>query len=150
MPSRAIDQTLSVSEQIKPDDIPAIAALGFKSILCNRPDGESADQPVFAEIDAAARAAGLVAAYQPVVSGNVGDEDAVAFGKLLDTLPKPIFAYCRTGTRSTTLWSLSEGARGRPLPDILATTKTAGYDMTGVVRRMADGANPSLLPDQDR
>jgi sulfide:quinone oxidoreductase len=139
MLSKAIDQTLSVSEQIRPDDIAAIAAAGFKSIICNRPDGEGADQPVFAEIDAAAKSAGLAAAYQPIVSGKVGDEDTVAFGKLMDTLPKPIFAYCRTGTRSSTLWSLSEGARGRALPDILATTKAAGYDMTGVVRRIANG-----------
>ncbi|CAN1550906.1 HcaD Uncharacterized NAD(FAD)-dependent dehydrogenases [Rhabdaerophilaceae bacterium] len=139
MTPKTIDQTLSVSEQIKPDDIAAIATAGFKSIICNRPDGEGADQPVFAEIDAAAKSAGLVSAYQPIVSGKVGDEDALAFGKLMETLPKPIFAYCRTGTRSTTLWSLSEGARGRALPDILATTKAAGYDMTGVVRRIANG-----------
>lgn len=139
MTPKTIDQTLSVSEQITPDDIVPIAAAGFKSIICNRPDGEGVDQPVFAEIDAAAKAAGLVTAYQPIVSGKVGDEDALAFGKLMDTLPKPIFAYCRTGTRSTTLWSLSEGARGRALPDILATTKAAGYDMTGVVRRIANG-----------
>jgi sulfide:quinone oxidoreductase len=139
MTPNTIDQTLSVSEQIKPDDIAAIAASGFKSIICNRPDGEGADQPVFAEIEGAAKAAGLIAIYQPIVSGKVGDEDAAAFGKLMDTLPKPIFAYCRTGTRSTTLWSLSEGARGRPLPDVLATTKAAGYDMTGVVRRIANG-----------
>jgi sulfide:quinone oxidoreductase len=149
MTPKTIDQTLSVSEQIKPDDIDAIAASGFKSIICNRPDGEGADQPVFAEIAAAAKSAGLIAVYQPIVSGKAGDEDAVAFGKLMDTLPKPIFAYCRTGTRSTTLWSLSEGARGRALPDILATTKAAGYDMTDIVRRIAH-ANPSRSSDSGR
>jgi uncharacterized protein (TIGR01244 family) len=65
-----------------------------------------------------------------------------------DALPKPILAYCKTGTRSTTLWSLSEAARGRPLPDVLASAKAAGYDMTEVVRRIAH-AKPSLLPDHD-
>jgi sulfide:quinone oxidoreductase len=139
MTPKTIDQTLSVSEQIKAEDMPAIAAAGFKSIICNRPDGEGADQPVFAEIEAAATALGLVASYQPIISGKVGDEDAMAFGKLMDTLPKPIFAYCRTGTRSTTLWSLSEGSRGRALPEILAKSKAAGYDMAGVVRRIANG-----------
>jgi sulfide:quinone oxidoreductase len=139
MTPKTIDQTLSVSEQIKPDDIAAIAAAGFKSIICNRPDGEGADQPAFAEIEAAAKPAGLTAVYQPIVSGKVGDEDAAVFGKLMANLPKPIFAYCRTGTRSTTLWSLSEGARGRALPDILATSNGAGYDMTGVIRRIANG-----------
>jgi sulfide:quinone oxidoreductase len=54
-------------------------------------------------------------------------------------LPKPVLAYCRTGTRSATLWSLDQGAKGTPLPDILAATRQAGYDMTGVVRRIANG-----------
>ncbi|MBX9911031.1 MAG: TIGR01244 family phosphatase [Beijerinckiaceae bacterium] len=148
MTPKIIDPTLSVSEQIKPEDIAAIVSSGFKSIICNRPDGEAVDQPAFAKIETAAKAAGLSAAYQPVVSGKVSDEDSLAFGSLMDALPKPVFAYCKTGTRSTTLWSLSEAARGRPLPDILATTKAAGYDMTDVVQRIAQ-ANLSPLPDQD-
>jgi len=136
---KTITDQLSVSDQILPSQVRDIAHAGFKSIICNRPDGEGADQPVFAEIETAAKAAGLMAAYQPIVSGKVGDEDATAFGKLVASLPKPILAYCRTGTRSTTLWSLSEGAHGRALPDILTTTKAAGYDMSGVVRRIANG-----------
>ncbi|MCO4054650.1 MAG: TIGR01244 family phosphatase [Bosea sp.] len=148
MTPKIIDPTLSVSEQIKPDDIAALAASGFKSLICNRPDAEAAGQPAFAEIETAAKSAGLSAAYQPVVSGKVGDEEALAFGRLMDALPKPILAYCKTGTRSTTLWSLSEAARGRPLPDVLASAKAAGYDMTEVVRRIAH-AKPSLLPDHD-
>jgi len=139
MQAKSITPILAVSEQITPDDVAAIAAAGFKSILCNRPDGEGADQPVFAEIEAAAKAAGLASAYQPIISGKVSDADAEAFGTVMDGLPKPVFAYCRTGTRSATLWSLSEGARGRALPDILAATKAAGYDMAGVVRRIANG-----------
>lgn len=139
MTAKPITPNLSVSEQILPQDIAALAANGFKSIICNRPDGEGADQPSFAEIEAAAQAAGMQATYLPIVSGKVGDADAVAFGALLDSLPKPILAYCRTGTRSATLWSLSEGGRGRPLPEIITATKAAGYDMAGVVRRIANG-----------
>ena len=139
MNPKAIDRNLSVSEQIAPRDIAAIANAGFKSVVCNRPDGEGADQPVFAEIEAAATAAGLSAAYLPIVSGKVSDDDAIAFGALMDNLPRPVLAYCRTGTRSATLWSLSEGARGRPLPEILTATKAAGYDMSGVTRRIANG-----------
>ncbi len=117
-------------------------------MICNRPDGEGADQPAFAEIETAARAAGLQAAYQPVISGQVKDADAEAFGALLATLPKPVFAYCRSGTRSATLWSLSEAAHGRPLPEILAATKAAGYDMAAVVRRIANGGRtPTDTPD---
>ena len=139
MNPKAIDRNLSVSEQIAPRDIAAIVNAGFKSVVCNRPDGEGADQPVFAEIEAAATAAGLSSAYLSIVSGKVSDDDAIAFGALMDNLPRPVLAYCRTGTRSATLWSLSEGARGRPLPEILSATKAAGYDMSGVTRRIANG-----------
>ncbi len=68
----------------------------------------------------------------------VNDEDVAAFGASLEDLPRPVLAYCRTGTRSATLWSLSE-AKTRSMPDILAATKAAGYDMNGVARRIANG-----------
>ncbi len=139
MTAKPITPALFVSEQILPQDIAAFAEAGFKAVICNRPDGEGADQPSFAEIEAAAEAAGMTAAYLPIVAGKVGDADALAFGALMDNLPKPILAFCRTGTRSATLWSLSEGGRGRPLPDIITATKAAGYDMAGVVRRIANG-----------
>ncbi|NBE08327.1 bifunctional protein tyrosine phosphatase family protein/NAD(P)/FAD-dependent oxidoreductase [Paragemmobacter ruber] len=137
--AKPITPTLSVSEQVQPQDMAALAAAGFRAIICNRPDGEGADQPGFAEIAAAAEAAGMQAAYLPVLSGKVGDADALAFGAALDRLPKPALAYCRTGTRSATLWSLSEAGRGRALPEIMAATRAAGYDMAGVVRRIANG-----------
>jgi sulfide:quinone oxidoreductase len=147
MDVKAITTGLSVSPQIAPTDIPALAAQGFRAIICNRPDGEGADQPTFEEIEIAARAAGIEARYIPIVAGKVGDDDAAAFGQALDTLPKPVLAYCRTGTRSATLWSLSQ-AGTRPLPDILATTKAAGYDMAGVVRRIVNGGKtPTTSPD---
>jgi len=136
---QTISKTISVSPQIKPDQIAALAAAGFRSIICNRPDGEGPDQPGFAEIEAAADAAGLRAAYQPVVTGQVRDSDAASFGALFASLPKPVLAYCRTGTRSAMLWSLSEAAQGRPLPEILGATKAAGYDMSAVARRIANG-----------
>ena len=139
MQPKRFNANLSVSDQIAPAAIAGIAEAGFRSVICNRPDGEGADQPGFAEIEAAAKVAGLQAAYQPVVSGQVTDSDAQAFGALFASLPKPVFAYCRTGTRSATLWSLSEAALGRPLPEILSATKAAGYDMGAVARRIANG-----------
>ena len=116
-----------------------IAKQGFRSIICNRPDGEGADQPTFEEIEAMAKKAGLEASYIPIVAGKVQDEDSATFMKALGTTPGPTLAYCRTGTRSATLWSLGEGAKGTALPEILQATKSAGYDMSGVVRRIANG-----------
>jgi len=104
-----LDETLTVSGQIAAEDVALIAAQGFRSILCNRPDDEDHGQPPFAAIEAAARAAGLEAAFQPVLSGGVSDADGADFAALMETLPKPVFAYCRSGTRCAMLWSLAQG-----------------------------------------
>jgi len=138
MDIKKITDKFSVTPQITPDEIDAIKETGFKAIICNRPDGEGPDQPTFEEIETAAKKAGLEVTYVPVQSGMVRDEDVEAFGAALKDLPRPVLGYCRTGTRSATLWSLHE-AKKRPLPEILAATKAAGYDMSGVARRIANG-----------
>ena len=148
MDFKYINATLAVGPQIRPSDMPEIAQQGFRSIICNRPDGEGADQPAFKEIGDAAEAAGLESRYIPVTAGRVEDSDASSFGEALQTLPKPTLAYCRTGTRSATLWSLDQGACGTSLPAILEATGKAGYDMSGVVRRIANGGKtPTDLAD---
>lgn len=139
MESKRLTPDLSVAWQIFPADLVHIAQAGFRAVICNRPDGEGVDQPNFAEIEAAAHAAGLEAHDLPVVSGKVSDENAAAFGVARAALPKPLLAYCRTGMRSATLWSFDEGARGRPLREILSTARAAGYDLSGVVGRIAAG-----------
>ncbi|MEV8468426.1 TIGR01244 family sulfur transferase [Fluviibacterium sp. DFM31] len=143
MDPKSISPELSVSPQITPADIPALAEQGFRSIVCNRPDGEGMDQPTFEEIEAAAKVAGIEARYLPIEQGKVTDADAAEFGKLLTWLPGPTLAYCRSGTRSATLWSLSV-AKTKPTSDILAATKAAGYDMGGVVRRIVNGGTTPL------
>jgi len=145
---KAINTQISVAPQIRPEDLADFAQQGFRSIICNRPDGEGSDQPVFEEIEAAARKLGLEARYLPIVAGKVSDQDAADFGALMESLPKPILAYCRTGTRSATLWSLSQ-AEKQPLADILAQTKSAGYDMAGVVRRIANGGRTPTETAED-
>ncbi|WP_417814497.1 TIGR01244 family sulfur transferase [Thalassospira alkalitolerans] len=147
MEPRKISEALSVSPQIAIADVAEIKRLGFRSVICNRPDGEGADQPSFDEIKAEAEAAGLVTRYIPIVAGKVRDEDAADFGRALDELPKPVFGYCRTGTRSATLWSLSQ-ASILDTSEILRATKSAGYDMAGVVRRIVNGGKtPTDLAD---
>jgi sulfide:quinone oxidoreductase len=138
MDLKKITEKTAVSPQITPQDMTAIKEAGFRAIICNRPDGEGVDQPSFEEIEAAAKKVGLEAAYVPVTSGKVRDEDVESFGAALKDLPRPVLAYCRTGTRSATLWSLHESKK-RPMYEILAATKAAGYDMNGVARRIANG-----------
>jgi sulfide:quinone oxidoreductase len=117
MDPKVITSTLSTGGQITAADVRRLADRGYRSIICNRPDGEGSDQPTFQEIEAAAKATGLAARYLPVVAGSVTDEHAAAFGRALDELPKPIFAYCRSGMRSATLWSLCQ-ASTRPAADV--------------------------------
>jgi sulfide:quinone oxidoreductase len=138
MELRTISPKFTVSPQISVEDVQTIAAQGYRAIICNRPDGEGADQPSFKEIAKAAEAAGIEARHVPVQSGMVKDQDVSAFGEALEDVQRPVLAYCRTGTRSATLWSFHE-AKKRPMSEILMATKAAGYDMNGVARRIANG-----------
>ncbi len=142
MTPKKLTAELSVAPQITPANVAEIATQGFRSIICNRPDGEGADQPSFAEIERAAAAAGLAFRYDPVQSGKVSDAHAAVFGAALDSLPKPVLAYCRTGTRSTTLWALSQAGR-KPLMEIVETAKSAGFDLSGVADRIIHGGGVS-------
>jgi sulfide:quinone oxidoreductase len=129
---------LSVSEQIRLSDLETVKAAGFRSLVCNRPDGEAVDQPVFSAVEEAALALGLEVRFLPALSGKVTDEQGEAFGALMADLPKPVLAFCRTGIRSTTMWALWQ-ARSTPLSEILEAAKKAGFDLKGVVRRIANG-----------
>lgn len=97
----------AVAPQIRVEDVAAIAADGFRAILCNRPDQEDPGQPRFAEIAAAAQAAGLAVAHVPVISGRIEPEDLEAFAAAVRDLPGPVLAYCRSGARCHNLWMLS-------------------------------------------
>ena len=138
MEMKRIDEAITVSPQFYASDVAKVAEAGYRSIICNRPDGEASDQPTYAEIEAEAKKHGLEFRYQPVASGKVLDSDSEDFAKANQELPGPVFAYCRTGTRCTVLWSLSQ-AKSRDLPEIISMTKDAGYDMSGVARRILNG-----------
>ena len=112
MPVQSITPDFAVAGQISAGDLSAIAQAGFKSIICNRPDGEGgAGQPAFADIEQAAKAQGLAVRYLPVVSGQITAEQVIAMARLLAELPAPVLAYCRSGARSTSLWQLAQAQR---------------------------------------
>lgn len=139
MDIRTLDPDLVASPQILPDDMQRIAAEGYRSVISNRPDGEAPDQPATADLRRAAEAAGLQFAHVPVVGGQIGDDDVTAFQQALDDLPKPIFGFCRTGTRTTTLWALAH-ASDTDADSLISTAKTAGYDLSGLRSRL-EGAS---------
>lgn len=109
MPITKITPDYSVSTQITTADVAEIADMGFRAIMCNRPDGEGADQTPVAEVRAAAEARGLAFAYVPVISGGIAPQNVAAFEEALAELPRPVLAYCRSGTRCRILWEMSQG-----------------------------------------
>ena len=91
--------------QLSPSDMPAVAAAGFRSIVNNRPDLEGGpQQPSSASIEAEARANGLAYAYLPVSPAVQTAEEAAALARLLESLPKPVLLFCRSGARSAKLF----------------------------------------------
>ncbi len=128
---------LSVSEQLTEQDLGIAAAQGFKAIINNRPDGEAEDQPRSEALAAAAERLGLAYRHIPVVSGKVTDADADAFAQALGEVRGPVLAFCRTGTRSTTLWALSEAWHLDP-EAILKVAAEAGYDLQGLRPRLEE------------
>ena len=108
MKTKKLSDELSIGSQLQRDDIPKLATLGFRSIICNRPDDEQANQPSFEQINETAKANNLETRYIPVAPGQLGKDDAENFDAALRDLPNPTFAYCRTGFRSEKLWSLNQ------------------------------------------
>ncbi|GGB73973.1 bifunctional protein tyrosine phosphatase family protein/NAD(P)/FAD-dependent oxidoreductase [Blastomonas aquatica] len=101
---------ISVSPQIAPHDIAELARLGFRAIICNRPDDEETGQVSEATICEEATRHGLAFAYVPAVSGAITAADAEAMANALATLPAPVLAYCRSGARSTKLHEMARGS----------------------------------------
>jgi uncharacterized protein (TIGR01244 family) len=111
MEYRKINDDFAVTGQITAEDIPTIKAAGYKSVISNRPDREDGTVP-HEGIEAAARAAGLEFRYIPVVSGAITPEDIEKMADALDEMEGPIFAYCRSGARSTNLYMMAKQLRG--------------------------------------
>ena len=128
----------STTGQITPEDLNEAAKLGFRSIICNRPDHEDAsDQPTSAIIQAQAKHLGLEFAYLPVQPHAITDSDGQGFGQLLDSLPAPVLAFCRTGNRSAQLYQKASGRASRSeavsvLPDITADILVIGAGSAGI------------------
>lgn len=110
LPLRAVAADFCVAPQLKPEAMAEAARQGFKSVVNNRPDFEhEPDQPTNAAIEAAAHAAGLEYRWLPVDGGYQSPEDIAAFAKLLAELPRPLLAFCRSGARSSRLFTSAGG-----------------------------------------
>ncbi|MGD9663871.1 MAG: TIGR01244 family sulfur transferase [Novosphingobium sp.] len=134
---RTLEGNVYASPQISIDDIADAKARGITLVINNRPDGEDAGQPTGAEIEAAARAAGLHYVEIPVTQAGFSEPQIRAMAEALAGSAEGTLAYCRSGTRSTNLWALARAYRGAEPEHLLAVAAKAGYDLTGI-RPMLD------------
>lgn len=100
-----ISPIFSITGQLTPADFETVARAGYRSVINNRPDHEGgAEQPESSALERAAAQRGLAYAHQPVEFSKIGPADVERFAELVERLPKPILAFCRTGARSRKLF----------------------------------------------
>lgn len=129
---RKLDETISVAGQITPADIAEAAAQGFTFVINNRPDDEQPGQPSAAEIEAAAKAAGLGYRAIPITHAGFSNNQVTAMQEALEAAPGPVLAFCRSGTRSTLVWALARARMGDDAETLQAKAHAAGYDLTPI------------------
>ena len=130
---RKVTPQFSVAPQIEVADVEAAKAQGFVKLINNRPDGEVPGQPTNAEMQAAARAAGLGYVHIPFV-GRPTSEQAEAVAREAEAAGGPVLAFCRSGTRCITAWSLGQAMTGRRSPqELVELAAAAGYDLSAVL-----------------
>lgn len=110
MEIRKVNDDFSVTGQIEPEAVAEIASAGFKSIVCNRPDTEDGAIP-HDSVEQAARSAGLEFRFLPVVSGAITEDEVGQMSSILDSLPAPVLAYCRTGGRCLNLYTMVQATK---------------------------------------
>jgi uncharacterized protein (TIGR01244 family) len=133
---RRLSETVYASPQIAVGDIDTAAGLGVTLVINNRPEGESEDQTPGAAIEAAARAAGMDYTAIPVTMATLSHDDVAAMQDALAGAAGPVLAYCRSGTRSTLLWSLAQARAGIDPDAITEAAAAAGYDVSPVRQAM--------------
>jgi uncharacterized protein (TIGR01244 family) len=131
-PFRSVVPGIAVAPQIQPEDAARAAGDGYTLIVNNRPDGEEPGQPTGAEIEAAAKAAGLAYVHVPV-RGMPTAEQVDLVAAAVAAAEGPALLFCRSGTRSIITWSLGEVAQGGDRADLAAKGAAAGYDLSGVM-----------------
>jgi uncharacterized protein (TIGR01244 family) len=129
---RKIDDKFLASPQIAVSDISEAKALGITTIINNRPDGEEPSEPQGAEIEAAAKAAGLGYVAIPVTHAGFSGPQVAAMAVALENAGGPVLAYCRSGTRSTLLWALARTQLGDDKASLQAKAARGGYDLSSI------------------
>lgn len=135
MKPRKLTPALYIDAQPTLEEVRRLAEQGFHGVISNRPDGEEESQPGAAQVEHAAREAGLSFAHIPIIPGKIADEHIEAFGQALTDMRGPVLAFCKTGTRSTFLWALTQADRLDPRA-IHAAAADAGIDVSPLMKKL--------------
>jgi uncharacterized protein (TIGR01244 family) len=129
---RQLDDRTSVSGQIRPEEVAGLAAQGISVLINNRPDGEEPGQPLAADIEAAAEAAGISYRHVPIIRG-IGPADVEAMQDALRAAGSGrALAFCRTGNRSALAWALARREEGNAREDIEAKVEAVGFNVAPI------------------
>ena len=129
---KKLSRGVFVAPQIDRSSITLATTEGVTLVINNRPEGESDDQTPGAEIEAAARGAGMDYVAIPVTHSGFSEPQVQAMAAALEGATGGVLAYCRSGTRSTLLWALAEASQGGD-PDALTNMAAkAGYDVSPI------------------
>ena len=127
-----LSEKLYISPQISPADATEAAKLSIRSVICNRPDGEEPGQTTAQQAATWLADAGIQSFHhQPVVAPQAGADDAQQFSAQLEAADGAVLAYCRTGTRSSLLWAISQVQAGRNAAEVMAEVQQkTGLDLS--------------------
>lgn len=128
MEIRALTNEYAVSPQIMPEDIPAIVAAGFRTVICNRPDDEVVAGLRSGPVRAAAEAAGLAFVDNPLAPGEMSPSEVRLQRDAIDASDGPALAYCASGTRSTIAWMYG-AVQTIPAQELVDRAVQAGYPL---------------------
>jgi uncharacterized protein (TIGR01244 family) len=133
-----LDERTLVAGQIAPADVAALTGEGVTMIVNNRPDGEDVGQPTSAEIEAAARDAGIAYRHVPIVRG-MGPADVEAMrGAIHAAGEGTLFAFCRSGNRSALAWAVAKSEDGMPRDELERCMSEAGFNLGPVAHLLRD------------
>lgn len=121
----------AVSPQIEISDVAALKAAGFTTVICNRPDHEVPPIQQSKSIRPVVEAAGLRFVMNPVEAGTVGQDAVPEQEAAMAADTGKVFAYCRSGTRSSVVWALCMAGQMQ-VDDIIGAGRKAGYDLSGL------------------
>lgn len=136
MDIRPLSDRYAVSPQITPEDVPAIAAAGYTTVICNRPDEENPPELAAEPLRAAVEAAGLRFVANPFNAQTLSLAHVTAQGTALETAEGPVLAYCASGNRSSVVWALSQAGR-QPADTLIAAAARHGYQLEGLRPQIA-------------